>query len=81
MASSISLERDVKTTTTNTDLAANLLQHGGFKPRSPNFLSRGHIMYYTTAPGTDILRNVIVSEYVTFHQINKCFVNTLFLHY
>jgi len=45
-----------------------------------NFLSEGHISYYTTVRGPDILRNVIVSGYVAFYQINKCFVNKLFFH-
>jgi len=33
---------------------------------------------YTTVREPDILRNVIVSEYVTFCLINKCFVKILF---
>ena len=47
----------------------------------PNLLSEGHISYYTTVRGPDILRNVVVSEYVTFYQINKRFVNNPFFHY
>ena len=39
------------------------------------FLSEGHINYYTTVRGPDILRNMIVSGYVAFYKINKCFVN------
>jgi len=39
------------------------------------FLSGDHIRYYTTVRGQDILRNVIVSGYIAFHQINKFFVN------
>jgi len=35
------------------------------------FFSEGHISYSTTVRGPDILRNVIVSRYVAFHQINK----------
>jgi len=34
------------------------------------FLPEGHINYYTTVWGVDILRNVTVSVYVTFYQIN-----------
>jgi len=34
--------------------------------------------YYTTVRGPDILRNVIVSGYVTFYQISKFFVNIYF---
>jgi len=40
-----------------------------------NFFIRGHISYYTTVRGSDILRNVILSGYVTFYQIKKLFVN------
>ena len=39
------------------------------------FLSGDHIRYYTTVRGQHILRNVIVSGYIAFHQINKFFVN------
>jgi len=35
-------------------------------------------MYYTTVRGPDILRNVAVSEYVKFYQINKFFLYRLF---
>ena len=45
------------------------------------FLSDGHISYYTIARRPGILRNVIVSGYVTFCQIKKFFVNILFFHY
>jgi len=45
------------------------------------FLSEGHISYYTTVRGLDILRNAIVSGYVTFCQINNFFVNILFYDY
>jgi len=38
----------------------------------------GQINYYTTVRGPDILLNVIVSGYVAFYQINKCFANALF---
>jgi len=47
---------------------------------SPIFLSEGRISYYTTFGRPDILRNVIVSGYVAFYQINKFFVNICF-HY
>jgi len=42
------------------------------------FLSESH---YTTVRGPDILRNRIVSGYITFYEINKFFANTLFFHY
>jgi len=45
------------------------------------FLSDGHINYYTTFGGPGILRNVIVSGYVTFCQIKRFFVNILCFHY
>jgi len=38
------------------------------------FLSKGH----TAVRGTHILRNVIVSGYVTFYQINKFFLKVFF---
>jgi len=38
-------------------------------------------LHTTTTRGPDIFRNVMVSEHVTFHQINKCFANILFFHY
>jgi len=38
----------------------------------------GHISQYTAVRGPDISRNVIVSAYVAFYQINKFFVNILF---
>jgi len=34
------------------------------------FLSEGNISFHTTVRGPDFLRNVIVSGYVTFYQIN-----------
>jgi len=37
--------------------------------------------HYTTVRGPGILRNRIVSGHVTFYEINKFFVNTLFIHY
>jgi len=42
------------------------------------FLSENH---YTTVRGPDILRNRIVSGYVTFYETNEFFVNTLFFDY
>jgi len=42
------------------------------------FLSEGHTSYYTAVQGWKILCNVIVSGYVTFYQIRKCFVNAFF---
>ena len=42
------------------------------------FLSVSH---YTTVRGPEILRNWIVSGYVTFYEINKFFLNTLFFYY
>jgi len=45
-------------------------------------LSEDHISFYTPVRGLDILPNVIVLGYVTFYQINKCFVKRLlFFHY
>ena len=46
-----------------------------------SFLYEGHTCYYTIVRGPDILHNVNVSRYVTFYQINKCFVNILFFQY
>ena len=46
-----------------------------------SFSSEGHMSLYTTVWGPDILRNVIVSGYVAFYQINKLSVNILFFHY
>jgi len=37
------------------------------KSGSADFLAEGHITYYTTVRGPDILRNVIFSENVTFY--------------
>jgi len=48
---------------------------------SPDFLGEDHISYCTTVRGTDILRNVIFSGYVSFYQINTFFVNISFFHY
>jgi len=45
------------------------------------FLSEGHISYYTQLRGLDILRDVIVSGYLTFYQINTFLVKILFFHY
>jgi len=42
------------------------------------FLSEGHIIYYTTVRGLDILSSVVVSGHVVFYQFNKCSVNKLF---
>jgi len=39
------------------------------------FSSEGHKSNYTTVRGSDILRDVIVSRYVTFYQTEKFFVN------
>jgi len=44
------------------------------------FLSGGHISHYTIVRGPDVLRNVIVSGYVTFSQI-KYFANRLFFYH
>jgi len=38
-------------------------------------VTESHISYYTTVRGPEIVRNVIVSGYVPFYQINKCFGN------
>jgi len=45
------------------------------------FVSEGHISYSATVRGSGIFRNVIVSGYVTFYQINTFFVNILYFHY
>jgi len=42
-------------------------------------LTEGHIGHDTTVRGPDILRNVIVSGYVTFYQIEKCLQIYIFL--
>jgi len=44
------------------------------------FLSEGHICYYATVRGPDILHNVIVSGYVTFYKVKKNFVIMLSFH-
>jgi len=51
------------------------------KQGSPNFLPEGHISQYATVRGLDIFRNVIISGYVAFTQIKKCFVNIIIIHY
>jgi len=38
------------------------------------FSAEGHTSYYTAVRRSDILRNVIVSGYVTFYQIKKLFI-------
>jgi len=45
----------------------------------PNFFPEGHISDYTTVRGPDILRQAVVSGYVTFCQISKYFVNIFFI--
>jgi len=50
-----------------------------FKPGVSKLLCQRAISYYKTAGGPDILRNTIVSGYVTFYQINKCFEYIIFL--
>jgi len=45
------------------------------------FLTVSHISHYTTVRGLNIFRNVIVSAYVAFYQINKFFANILFSQY
>jgi len=39
-------------------------------------MSEDHISCYTIVREPDILRNVIVSGFVTFNQINNFFANT-----
>jgi len=41
-------------------------------------LSESHISSSARVRGPDILHNAIVSEYVTFYQINKFFLDMLF---
>ena len=48
---------------------------------SPTFLSERHISCCTTVQRPDILPNVIVSGYMAFYQINKCFVKILLFRY
>jgi len=45
------------------------------------FLSEGYLSYDTTRRGPDVLRNVIVSGDVTFYQIKKFLVYTLFFYH
>jgi len=40
-------------------------------------LPEGHVSYYTTLSGPDILHNVIVTGCVTFYQMNKYFLNLI----
>jgi len=42
-----------------------------FIPGVATFFPKGQINYYTTVRGSDILRYVIVSRYVSFYQVNK----------
>jgi len=42
------------------------------------FLSEGHITYYRTCRRPNVLRNVVVSGFVAFYQINKFSENILF---
>ena len=51
-----------------------LYAHGGFTGGIAKLFPEDHISYYTTFRGPDILRNVIVSGYVAFYQINKFFI-------
>jgi len=44
-------------------------------------LFEGHISDYTTVRRPDIVRNVIVSGYVTFYTNHKFFVKLLLFHY
>jgi len=52
----------------DTEKVANLAQHpkrfetAGLNRGLQTFLSEGHISYYATVQGPDILRNVIVSD-------------------
>jgi len=47
----------------------------------PTFFTRGSHKLLHNSREPDILRNVIVSGYVTFYQISKCFAKTLFFHH
>ena len=53
----------------------------GIQQGFQTLLFEDHISCCTTLWGPDILRNMIVSGYVKFYQINKCFINSLFVHY
>jgi len=48
---------------------------------SPNIFVRGPHKPRHKGQEPDILRNVIVSGYVTFYQIKNLFVHILFSHY
>jgi len=49
---------------------------------SPNFFTRGTQPAAQQFEGwTHYVMCLFVMGYVTFYQINKCFVNTLFFHY
>jgi len=50
-------------------------------PRLKSLVTPLHTSYFTTVLGPDILRNVIVSGYVTFHQVTKFFVKILYFQY
>jgi len=51
-------------------VAQKILKNNGKDRSLQAFLSGGYISYYTTVRGSDILRNVTVSGYVTFYKIN-----------
>ena len=53
----------------------------GYARALQSFLYEGHTCYYIIVRGPDILHNVNVSRYVTFYQINKCFVDILIFQY
>ena len=59
----------------------DLLKIITLRQRSPNCFVRGHINYYTTVRGPNILGDVKVSGYVTFYQINKYFVDVVVFRY
>jgi len=52
-----------------------------YTPRSSNFLSEGYISYYITVRALDILRNMIVPEYVTLYQMNEFYENILIFNH
>jgi len=53
----------------------------GLVQDSQRFCQRPNKQCGRTIPGPDNLRNVIVTGYVTFYQINKFFVKILFFNY
>ena len=62
------------------NVCRNLLATWAYSRVLQTYLSKGHISYYTTVRGPDILRNAFISGYITFCQIIKSFVYLFFFH-